>query len=96
VEGDKQCNNRVRRSLRRDLFAAAFIQEETSMKLILTLLGVVLLVIAAVYFLVPADQLPGFFPGHETGVTRVHVKHGIVSGVAGVVLIAAGMWMGRR
>jgi hypothetical protein len=78
------------------LFAAAFIQEETSMKLILTLLGVVLLVIAALYFLVPADQLPGFFPGHETGVTRVHVKHGIVSGVAGVVLIAAGMWMGRR
>jgi uncharacterized membrane-anchored protein YitT (DUF2179 family) len=78
------------------LFAAAFIQEKTSMKLILTLLGVVLLVIAAVYFLVPADQLPGFFPGHETGVTRVHIKHGIVSGVAGVVLIAAGMWMGRR
>jgi hypothetical protein len=66
------------------------------MKLILTLLGVVLLVIAAVYFLVPADQLPGFFPGHETGVTRVHYKHGIVSGVAGVVLIVAGMWMGRR
>jgi hypothetical protein len=78
------------------LFAAAFIQEETSMKLILTLLGVVLLVIAAVYFLVPADQLPGFFPGHETGVTRVHYKHGIVAGVVGVVLIAAGMWMGRR
>lgn len=66
------------------------------MKLILTLLGVVLLVIAAVYFLVPADQLPGFFPGHEAGVTRVHYKHGIVSGVAGVVLIVAGMWMGRR
>ena len=42
------------------------------MKLILTLLGVVLLVIAAVYFLLPADQLPGFFPGHEAGVTRMH------------------------
>jgi hypothetical protein len=66
------------------------------MKLILTLLGVVLLVIAAVYFLVPADQLPAFFPGHEAGATRVHTKHGIVSGVAGVVLIAAGIWMGRR
>jgi hypothetical protein len=66
------------------------------MKLVLTLLGVVLLVIAAVYFLVPADQLPGFFPGHEAGVTRVHYKHGIVSGVAGVVLLAAGVWMGRR
>jgi hypothetical protein len=66
------------------------------MKLALTLLGVVLLVVAAVYFLVPADQLPGFFPGHEAGVTRVHYKHGIVSGVAGVVLLAAGAWMGRR
>ena len=66
------------------------------MKLILTLLCVVLLVVAAVYFLVPADQLPGFLPGHEAGVTRVHTKHGIVSGVAGLVLLAAGVWMGRR
>ena len=66
------------------------------MKLILTLLGVVLLVIAAVYFLMPADQLPAFFPGHEAGVTRMHYKHGIVSGVVGLVLLAAGVWMGRR
>ena len=66
------------------------------MKLMLTLLGVVLLVVAAVYFLVPADQLPGFLPGHEAGVTRVHTKHGVVSGVAGLVLLAAGVWMGRR
>ena len=34
------------------------------MKLILSLLGVVLLIVAAVYFVIPADQLPGFFPGH--------------------------------
>jgi len=66
------------------------------MKLVLTLLGVVLLVIAAVYVLVPADQLPGFFPGHEAGVTRVHLKHGVASGVLGLVLLGAGVWMGRR
>ena len=66
------------------------------MKLVLTLLGVVLLVVAAVYFLLPADQLPSFFPGHEAGVTRMHYKHGIVSGVVGIVLLAAGAWMGRR
>ena len=66
------------------------------MKTVLTLLGVILLVIAAVYFLVPADQLPGFMPGHEAGVTRVHVKHGVVSGVIGLILLAAGVWMGRR
>jgi hypothetical protein len=70
--------------------------EDSSMKLILTLLGVVLLVVAAVYFLVPADQLPGFFPGHETGLDRIRGRHGVAAGVAGVVLLAAGIWMGRR
>ena len=66
------------------------------MKLVLTLLGVVLLIVAAVYFVLPADQLPSFFPGHEAGVTRMHTRHGIVAGVAGLVLLAAGVWMGRR
>jgi hypothetical protein len=66
------------------------------MKPLLTVLGVILLIAAAIYFLVPADQLPGFFPGHETGVARMHVKHGIVSGIAGIVLIGAGIWMGRK
>jgi hypothetical protein len=66
------------------------------MKLFATLLGVVLLVIAAVYLLVPADQLPGFLPGHEAGVAHVHTKHGIVAGVVGIVLLAAGVWMGRK
>ncbi|SIO53313.1 hypothetical protein SAMN05443247_07484 [Bradyrhizobium erythrophlei] len=66
------------------------------MKLVLTLLGVVLLVVAAVYFVLPADQLPSFFPGHEAGVTRMHTKHGIVAGIAGLVLLAAGVWMGRK
>ena len=66
------------------------------MKLVLTVLGVILLVVAAVYFLVPADQLPGFMPGHEAGVTKVHMKHGIASGVVGIVLLAAGVFMGRR
>jgi hypothetical protein len=66
------------------------------MKLALTVLGIVLLIVAAVYFVMPADQLPGFFPGQEAGVTRIHAKHGIIAGVAGLVLMAAGVWMGRR
>jgi hypothetical protein len=91
-EGDKQAPKPVRARSN----ARSFCPKETSMKLVLTLLGVVLLVIAAVYFLMPADQLPGFFPGHEAGVTRMHYKHGIIAGVVGVVLLAAGTWMGRR
>jgi hypothetical protein len=66
------------------------------MKLVLTLLGVILLVVAATYVLVPADQLPGFMPGHEVGVRRVHVKHGVASGVLGLILIATGVWMGCK
>ena len=66
------------------------------MKLVLTLLGVILLIIAAVYFVVPADQLPGFFPGHEAGVTKAHMKHGIASGALGLIPIGAGIFLGRR
>ena len=66
------------------------------MKLVLNALGVVLLIVASMYFLVPADQLPGFLPGHEAGLTRMHVKHGVVSGVVGIALIAAGSWMARK
>ncbi len=46
------------------------------MKAIVTILGVVLLIVAAMYFLVPADSLPTFFPGHETGLMRIRAKHG--------------------
>ncbi len=66
------------------------------MKLVLTVLGIVLIVVAIVYFVIPADSLPSFFPGHEAGLMRVRVKHGILSGLVGIVLLGAGWWMGRR
>jgi hypothetical protein len=66
------------------------------MKLIAYLLGILLIVIAVVYFVTPADHLPSFFPGHAAGVMRTHMKHGIVAAVAGVVLLAVGWFLGRR
>jgi hypothetical protein len=66
------------------------------MKLICTLLGIVLIIVAVVYFVVPADQLPSFMPGHEAGVMRVHIKHGVLAGGLGVVLLIIGWIMGRR
>jgi drug/metabolite transporter (DMT)-like permease len=65
------------------------------MKFIITLLGVALLIVAGVYFLLPADQLPAFLPGHEAGVTHVHAKHGIVAAIAGIVLIGTGWYLDR-
>ena len=57
--------------------------------MVLSIAGVVLLVIAAVYFLVPAGQLPSFFPGHVAGSPRVHITHGIASAVLGVLALVA-------
>ena len=66
------------------------------MKAIVIVIGVILIVVAAVYFLVPADSLPTFFPGHETGLMRVRTKHGMLAGALGIVLLALGWWMGRK
>src|SRR6202022_3129021 len=72
----------------------ALFQKDPSMKLILTVLGILLLSMAGIYFLMPADQLPAFFPGHNDDVTRLHTKHGIAAGVAGLGAIAGSIWGG--
>ena len=64
------------------------------MKAAAYLLGAI--VVAIVYFTVPAESLPSFFPGHEPGMTRVRLKHGIASGVVGVALLVVGWVLGRR
>lgn len=56
------------------------------------LLGVVLLVVAVIYFVQPADSLPSFFPGH-TSATSVeadhhHAKHGIAALVLALACFA--------
>jgi hypothetical protein len=66
------------------------------MKLVLYILGLILIVVAAVYFFVPAESLPSFFPGHEAGLTRIRLKHGIAAGAGGVILILIGWFVGRR
>ena len=66
------------------------------MKAILTVLGVVFLIVAAMYFLVPAESLPTFFPGHETGLMRIRAKHGMLTGAIGIVLLIASWFTGRR
>jgi len=66
------------------------------MKTTAIVVGVVLIVIGVVYFLVPADELPSFLPGHEAGLARIRVKHGLLSGGLGIVLFTAGWWIGRK
>ena len=66
------------------------------MKTIAYLLGVLLIVVAAIYLLVPADQLPSFFPGADTALARIRMKHGLAAGAAGFILLALGWFVGRR
>ncbi len=66
------------------------------MKPLLILLGIVLIVVAAVYLLVPADSLPSFLPGFDATLARPRMKHGLAAGVIGIVLIAAGWFVGRK
>jgi divalent metal cation (Fe/Co/Zn/Cd) transporter len=50
--------------------------------------GVILIVIAIVYFVEPAKSLPSFFPGHQAGSTHHHVKHGIAAFALGLAALA--------
>ncbi len=51
-------------------------------------LGLVLIVLAVVYFAEPAKSLPSFMPGHESGSGHHHVKHGIAALLVGLACLA--------
>jgi hypothetical protein len=51
------------------------------------LAGIVLIIIAIVYWVEPAKSLPGFFPGHEAGSGHHHVKHGIAAFLVGLACL---------
>ena len=50
-------------------------------------LGVVLVVLAFVYWIEPAGSLPSWLPGHEAGSGHHHVKHGIAALLVGLALL---------
>ena len=66
------------------------------MKTVAYVLGALLIVIALIYLMMPADSLPSFMPGHEAGLTRPRVKHGLAAGALGIILLVAGWVLGRR
>jgi amino acid permease len=69
----------------------------TWVPVLLVALGVLLVVVAVIYFAEPADKLPGLFPGHARNDTHHHLKHGIAALVIAIIAFA-GAWMttGKR
>ena len=57
--------------------------------------GLAFLVIACIYWLVPAESLPAFVPGFEAGSPRVHIKHGLAALAAAIVLFVIAWFAGR-
>ena len=53
--------------------------------------AVLCVAVAVVYFTKTANGLPSFFPGHTTGSTRYHTKHGIAFLALGVLALI-GAW----
>jgi hypothetical protein len=45
------------------------------------IVGVLLLVVAAIYWIDTASSLPSFMPGHEAGSSHHHVKHGLAAAI---------------
>lgn len=56
------------------------------------ILGVLLIVVAVIYFVEPAHSLPSFFPGHlsatDAEAGHHHTKHGIAALVVALALFA--------
>lgn len=65
------------------------------MRLVAFVLAIICIVVAVMYFVMPADSLPTFMPGYEAGSVHVHMKHGIIAAVAAVVLFLIGWLLGR-
>jgi len=52
------------------------------------LLGLAFIAVAIVYWVTPANSLPGFFPGHRSHSTQYHGKHGLAAFLLGLALLA--------
>ena len=56
------------------------------------ILGIVLLVVAVVYFVTPEHSLPSFFPGHASAssaeASHHHTKHGIAAIIVALACFA--------
>jgi cytochrome c biogenesis protein CcdA len=51
------------------------------------ILGVLLLILAVIYFITPASSLPSFLPGYDPTLAKAHLKHGV-----GALLLAGAVF----
>jgi len=52
--------------------------------IVLVIVGVVLVIVAGMYFVEPAKSLPSFIPGYDHSLSAHHYKHGIGTLILGI------------
>jgi len=66
------------------------------MKWAAIIVGVLLIVLAILYFITPANSLPAFLPGHDPASSAHHMKHGIASLLLGLACFAYVWFQGGK
>jgi hypothetical protein len=66
------------------------------MKMIAYVLAIICVIVAVMYFVMPAGSLPAFMPGYQAGSDHVHKTHAIAAAAAAVILFLIGWFGGRR
>jgi hypothetical protein len=66
------------------------------MRVIAYILAIICIIVAVMYFVMPAGQLPTFMPGYEAGSAHIHTKHAAIAVVVAVILAVIGWLVGRR
>jgi len=65
------------------------------MKVALFIVAIICLIAAGMSVIMPAAQLPTFFPVLDPTLARPRLKHGIAAGIVGVLLLIGGWYVGR-
>ena len=65
------------------------------MRMLAYLLAIICVILAVMYYVMPAGNLPTFMPGYAANSTHVHLTLAIAAAVAAVVLFVLGWFFGR-
>jgi hypothetical protein len=65
------------------------------MRMLAYLLAIICVIVAVMYFVMPAGSLPTFMPGYEAGSAHMHMKHAVAAAIAAVILFLLGWFVGR-
>lgn len=65
------------------------------MRMLAYVLAIICLIVAVVYFVMPAGSLPTFMPGYELGSQHIHKTHAIAAVIGAVILFLLGSFAGR-